>query len=251
MKKKGTIKNSLDSPNHLHTKFTDIEYNTGMKILLVEDEETIREVERAYLERAGHTVIEASDGEMALWKFKRAKMDLVVLDLNIPKKDGLEVCKELRELSNVPIIMVTARVEEIDEITGLEYGADDYLKKPFSPNILVARVESLLRRVGKQVLVVGDITIDPEKMEVTKKKKGLTLTTTQFNILYTLASEPGKVFTRDELIKHGYDDIIPRDVYDRTIDAHIKGIRKQIEADSNKPKYIQTVIGKGYKFNDQ
>lgn len=221
-----------------------------MKILIVEDEETIREVEKAYLERAGHTVIEASDGEMALWKFKRDRIDLVVLDLNIPKKDGLEVCKDLRKLSSVPIIMVTARVEEIDEITGLEYGADDYLKKPFSPNILVARVESLLRRVGKEIIEIGNLVIDPEKMEVAKKKEKLTLTTTQFNILYTLASEPGKVFTRDELIRHGYDDIIPRDVYDRTIDAHIKGIRKQVEDDSKKPQYIQTVIGKGYKFNE-
>lgn len=222
-----------------------------MKILIVEDEESIREVEKAYLARAGYSVDEASDGEIAIEKFKNEKYDLVVLDLNLPKKDGIEVCKEIRKSSNIPILMVTARVEEIDEIIGLEIGADDYLKKPFSPNILVARVQALLRRMETKVIEIENLIIDPEKMLVEVNGKKAECTTTQFNILYLLAATPGKVFTREQIIERSNDETIPKDVLDRTIDAHIKSIRKLIEEDTKNPKYILTVIGKGYKFNDE
>lgn len=222
-----------------------------MKILLVEDEASIREVEKAYLKRAEFEVVEASDGEKALELFINQKFDLVVLDLNLPKSDGITICKEIRKRSNVPIIMVTARVEEIDEIIGLEIGADDYIKKPFSPNVLVARVQNLLRREESKIIKIKDLEIDPERMKVKKGDIEITLTTTQFNILYALAHTPGKVFTRDEIMDKSYEDFLARDILDRTIDAHIKALRKAIELEPKNPKYIQTVIGKGYKFNDQ
>jgi two-component system alkaline phosphatase synthesis response regulator PhoP len=148
--------------------------------------------------------------------------------------------------------MVTARVEEIDEIIGLEVGADDYIKKPFSPAVFVARVKTLLKRFSDEdpKIEIGDLEIDPEKMTVAKAGKKLKLTTTQFNILYTLASKPGKVFTRDEILDRAYDSSLPPDVLDRTVDAHIKAIRKLIEKDTKSPEFLLTVIGKGYKFND-
>lgn len=222
-----------------------------MKILIVEDEDSIREVEKAYLQRSGYSVVEAEDGDVALTKFSLEKFDLVVLDLNLPHKDGIEVCKEIRKISKVPVLMVTARVEEIDEIIGLEIGADDYLKKPFSPNILVARVQALLRRTGDQLIEIEKIKINPEKMNIEVNGIKIDLTTTQFNILHLLASSPGKVFTRDQIIERSNGETIPKDVLDRTVDAHIKSIRKLIEQDTKKPKYIQTVIGRGYKFNDE
>jgi DNA-binding response OmpR family regulator len=221
-----------------------------MQILIVEDESTIREVEKAYLERAGYSVLEAEDGEKALDLFSHNKVDLVLLDLNLPKVDGINVCKQIRALSGVPIMMVTARVEEMDELIGLEIGADDYIKKPFSPSVLVARVQALLRRIGEAALKIGDLEIDPEKMTVTRSGKLINLTTTQFNILYTLARTPGKVFTRDQIMEHAYNDPVERDVLDRTIDVHIKSIRKLLETDPKNPKYILTMIGKGYKFNE-
>lgn len=222
-----------------------------MKILIVEDESPIREVEAAYLKQSGYTTIEAENGIQALELFEKESPELVLLDLNIPEIDGVSVCKKIREKSNIPIIMVTARVEEIDELIGLESGADDYIKKPFSPTILVARVKSLLRRIGDKRLEFDSIIIDPEKMEVKKAGKVINLTTTQFNILYTLARTPGKVFTRDEILDRAYNDSITPDVLDRTVDAHIKSIRKAIEDDTKMPKYVLTVIGKGYKFNEQ
>ncbi len=221
-----------------------------MKVLIIEDEDTIREVEKAYLTRAGFSVVEAIDGDDALQKFRSEKLDLVLLDLNLPKKDGIQVCKEIREKSNLPIIMVTARVEEIDEIVGLEIGADDYIKKPFSPSVLVARVQTLLRRMGSEIIEIENIVINPEKMIVTKNGKEIKLTTTQFNILYTLAKRPGKVFTRNEILDKAYDETLPNDVLDRTVDAHIKSIRKVLEKNPKKPELVLTVIGKGYKFKD-
>lgn len=219
-----------------------------MKILIVEDEESIREIEKAYLKRAGYTVLEAEDGEKALSIFKQEKVDLVILDLNLPKLDGIEVCKRIRVTSQVPVIMVTARVEEMDELIGLEIGADDYLKKPFSPSILLARVSSLLRRTAGNVIEIDDMRIDPQKMEVTMKDTVLKLTTTQFNILHLLASNPGRVFERDEILDKAYSDKLSSDILDRTIDAHIKSIRKLVEEDPTNPQRIVTIIGKGYKY---
>src|SRR3990167_85445 len=223
-----------------------------MKILIIEDEDAIREVEKIYLLRAGYECVTAIDGKSALDKFYKQKFDLVILDINLPVIDGIEVCKRIRSNSSkVPIIMVTARVEEMDEIIGLEIGADDYIKKPFSPNILVARVNAHLRNAKKVFLKFNGFVIDPEKMLVKKNKKDIELTTTQFNIFYTLTSNPGKVFTRDEILNQAYDEAIPPDILDRTVDAHIKSIRRAIENDSANPVYILTVIGKGYKFNDR
>lgn len=221
-----------------------------MRILVVEDEDTIREVEKAYLTRAGYAVDEASDGGSAIDYFNKHKYSLVVLDLNLPVQNGIEVCKSIRAKSNIPIVMVTARVEEIDEIVGLEIGADDYIKKPFSPAILVARVQALLRRSEGEIIEYKDLVIDPEKFIVTKSGNPVSLTTTQFNILYLLARSKGKVFTRDEILDKAYDETLPKDVLDRTVDAHIKSIRKAIENDSKNPEYVVTVIGKGYKLND-
>jgi two-component system, OmpR family, response regulator BaeR len=222
-----------------------------MKILLIEDEDSIREVEKAYLKRAGFVVTECEDGEKGMEAFRKEKFDLVLLDLNLPGKDGVEICKEIRSFSQVPIIMATARVEEIDELLGLEVGADDYIKKPFSPNILVARVNSLLRRIGGEVIEIDSLRIDPEKMQATIDGIDIGLTTTQFNILFTMAKNPGKVFTREEILDRAYDDILPNYVLDRTVDAHIKSIRKALGDDPKESKYIITVIGKGYKFSDR
>lgn len=218
-----------------------------MKILIVEDEQTIREVEQAYLERAGFIVIEASDGKQGLELAKQEEPDLIILDLNLPSISGLEICKQIRRFSQVPIMMVTARVEELDELIGLETGADDYIRKPFSPGILVARVQSLLRRLGGDVLQIGKLEIDPQKMQVKESGEEIVLTTTQFNILYTLAKSPGRVFTRDQIMNEAYADKILHDILDRTVDAHIKSIRKSL----GETEYIVTMIGKGYKFNDK
>lgn len=220
-------------------------------ILIVEDENAIREVIAAYLARAGHKVVEAADGKQALELFGNQKIDLVVLDLNLPEMNGIEVCKAIRQKSQVPIIMVTARIEEMDELIGLEIGADDYIKKPFSPNILVARVETLLRRLGDSALHINGLEIDPTKMTVFKNGKELKLTTTQFNILYLLARNQGRVYTREEILERSTPDFLEKDVLWRTVDAHIKSIRKTIEETPEKPQLIVTVIGKGYKFNGQ
>lgn len=220
-----------------------------MKILLVEDEDLIREFEVAYLKKAGYEVIEAKDGKEALDLWYKDKYDLVVLDLNLPYIDGITVCKKIRAKSQLPIIMVTARAEEIDELLGLEIGADDYIKKPFSPAVLTARVKVLLRRNEAHTITIEDLIINPETMMVTLKDKEVRLTVTQFNILYTLAKSPGVVFTRNQILDKAYtNDSLPPDILDRTIDAHIKSIRKALEKDHADPKYIVTVIGRGYKF---
>jgi DNA-binding response OmpR family regulator len=220
-----------------------------MDILLVEDEAAIREAEAAYLRRAGYAVVEVADGRDALAAFARAAPDLVVLDLNLPGVDGLEVCRRMRRASAVPIIVVTARTREIDELAGLETGADDYLRKPFNPQILVARVGALLRRVGELRVRVGPFSLDPDRMAVCKGGVPIALTTTQFNILYRLAARPGVVLSRDQLIEAAHDDSTGRKaIFDRTIDAHIRAIRTRIEDEPGRPRHLQTVIGRGYRF---
>lgn len=217
-----------------------------MKILIIEDEESIREVIKKYLELAGFVVEEAASGEVAIVKFNDL-IDLVILDLNLPNRDGIEICQNIRNKSKVPIIMVTARTEEIDELKGLAVGADDYIKKPFSPKVLVARVQSLLRRnQAKKENKKGGLVIDKDKMTVKINGKKVALTTTQFKILTALTDQPGKVFTREELL--GEEKRI-KQAMERTIDAHIKAIRKLIGDNPQNPKYIKTVIGTGYKFN--
>ncbi|MEP7104106.1 MAG: response regulator transcription factor [Candidatus Dojkabacteria bacterium] len=225
-----------------------------MKVLIVEDENSIREVEAAYLSHSGFEVVEAVDGKEALNTFAHHKFDLVILDINLPEINGITVCKKIRETSNIPIIMVTARAEDIDELVGFECGADDYIKKPFTPSILVARVTAVLKRISGAKLENEYLAIDPEKMNIKVKQgdesKVVEVTTTEFNILYTLMKNPGKVFTRYEIIDRAYDNSLDADILERTVDVHIKNLRKKLNILKNLPEFVITVIGKGYKFND-
>ncbi len=224
------------------------------KILVVEDEKNILEVIEAYLLKEGFHVITAEDGEMALELFKTEKIHLIVLDLMLPKISGEEVCTTIRATSDIPIIMLTAKVDEDDKIEGLTIGADDYITKPFSPRELVSRVKALLRRsyrdsnplAEKLVFNDGDLEVDIDKMIVRKKRENIYLTSNEFKILSSLLTRPGQVFSREQLIElaFGYD----YDGFDRTIDTHIKNIRQKIEDNPKSPNYIITVYGVGYKF---
>ena len=223
-----------------------------MHILVVDDDPDILSVVRRGLAYEGYSVDTAADGTEALTKAREREPDLVILDLNIPFKNGIEVCKTIRKKSGTPIIMVTAKTKEIDELLGLEVGADDYIKKPFSPKVLVARAKALLKRPeyesGDSVIRVGDLEIDLEKQQIKKAGVEINLTTIQFNILTSLIKTRGKVCSRNELLEGSYDTYDFPDIFDRTIDSHIKNLRKQIEDDTRNPKYILTVRGKGYKF---
>jgi two-component system alkaline phosphatase synthesis response regulator PhoP len=220
-----------------------------MKILVIEDEASIREFEVTYLRDAGYEIVEAADGQAAVDLFESHKPDLAIVDINLPKMNGLDVCKVIRATSTMPILIVTARDSDEDEVTGLAVGADDYIKKPFNPNVLVARVQALLRRhdKAKQLRFKG-LIIDPETMSVRLEGRSITLTTTRFNLLLALASRPHAVFSRAQLVDQIYSDPASHFVYDRTIDAHIKALRQSIEADPKDPRFIETVFGSGYRF---
>jgi len=222
-----------------------------MEILVAEDEVSIREVEIAYLRQATYRIIEADNGQAAIDAFRQGGVDLAIIDINMPLLDGLEVCHWIREVSTIPIIIVTAKDGDTEELRGLQAGADDYIKKPFNPNVLVARVQVLLRRYGHRRLIYDGLIIDPLQMSVMKRGTPIALTTTQFNVLHALASQPDTVLTRDQLIAQVYTDPAGHDIYDRTIDAHIKSVRKLIEDDPARPQYIQTVIGRGYRFGSK
>ncbi|MEE8121518.1 MAG: response regulator transcription factor [Anaerolineales bacterium] len=224
------------------------------KILVVDDEPKIIQLTQDYLENAGFSVISAGDGEDALVVIQAEKPDLVVLDLGLPGMDGLDVCRSIRKTSNLPIIMLTARDEETDKLVGLELGADDYITKPFSPKELVARVRSVLRRSElaqeeREVIRVGDVTLDLPRMRVTVGGDEIDLTATEFQLLQALASQPGRIFTRSQLLNavHG----VAIESYERAIDAHIKNIRRKLEPVPREPRYIQTVYGVGYRFSDE
>jgi two-component system alkaline phosphatase synthesis response regulator PhoP len=221
------------------------------KILVVDDEPQIVKVLQLYLDRAGFQVITAEDGQQALSVFDKQRPDFVILDLNLPGMDGLDVCRTIRKSSNVPILMLTARVEEADRLVGLELGADDYVVKPFSPREVVARVRTIFRRTEAQpeehpVLRIADLEIDAEKHTVKEAERLVDLTPTEFNLLITMAKNPGRVFSRLQLLEQSQGDAY--EGYERTIDAHIKNLRMKLEPDSRKPKYIQTVFGIGYKL---
>ena len=222
------------------------------KILLVDDEPKVCELIKAYLIKDGYDVIVASDGKAAIEQAQRHKSDLILLDLNLPELDGLEVCRTIRKQSNVPIIMLTARDEETDKIVGLELGADDYVTKPFSPRELAARVGAVLRRYREglkrsEQVVAGNLILDPEKYEATYLGQPLSLTTAEFKLLSVLARNPGRVYTRLQLMDSAFGESY--EGYERTIDAHIKNIRQKISKiapESSNPLF--TVRGVGYKL---
>lgn len=225
-------------------------------ILVVDDEPKIVKLVRDYLERAGFAVRVASDGKSALLLARTEKPDLIVLDLGLPKMDGLDVTRELRKLSTVPIIMLTARSEESDKLIGLELGADDYITKPFSPKELVARVRVVFRRMetytanNSEIIRAADLTLDVSRMRVMAQDREIEeLTPTEFTLLAEMTRSPGRVFTRAQLLNalHG----IAFESYERAIDAHIKNIRHKIEPNPPEPRYILTVYGIGYKFTDR
>lgn len=224
-------------------------YTRHMKILIVEDEAPIREFEVTYLRDAGYETIEAADGQTAVELFEERKPDLAIIDINLPKVGGLDVCKVVRATSTMPILIVTARSSDEDEVKGLSMGADDYIKKPFNPNVLVARVTALLRRYDKtRQLPFKGLVIDPETMTAMRDGESITLTTTRFNLLLALASHPRAVLSRAQLVDQIYSDPSSHSVYDRTIDAHIKALRQSVERDPKNPQFIETVVGSGYRF---
>jgi DNA-binding response OmpR family regulator len=223
-------------------------------ILIVDDEPKIVKLVRDYLERGGFRVTTAANGPTALAIARADKPDLIVLDLNLPGMDGLDVCRQLRRESDVPIIMLTARVEETDRLIGLELGADDYIVKPFSPRELVARVRAVLRRVQGGVhqpgfVRVGPLQIDLAGHRATIDDEPLHLTRIEFNLLAFLAQHPGQAFSRQRLLEHLHGHT--HDGFDRSIDAHVKNLRRKIEPDLTDPTYILTVYGVGYRFNDE
>ena len=226
------------------------------RILLVDDEQPIQTLLSFPLQRDGYEVVQASDGREALARFAEQTFDLVVLDVMMPRMDGLEVCRRLRARSSVPIIMLTAKSEEIDKVLGLELGADDYITKPFSMREFRSRVKAALRRAGmarpeegeEQPIEVRSLRIDPAKRAVTLDGHPVTTTYVEFEILAALAANPGRVYTRDMLLSRVWGDSAYRDP--RTIDVHIRHLREKIEADPKEPEYIFTVRGVGYRFRD-
>lgn len=221
------------------------------RILIAEDDERQARVLQAYLEREGHVVVHAPDGRACLDEARRLEPDLVVLDVMMPKVDGLDVCRVLRADSDVPIIMVTARSTEDDLLLGLDLGADDYVTKPYSPRELLARVRTQLRRAGvrpsaEQVVTIGDLTIDPVRHEVRRAGTVVDLTPREFGLLAAMAVEPGRAFTRRQLL----DEAVGFDHYalERTVDMHLLNLRKKIEDDPSSPRFVLTVKGRGYKL---
>ena len=227
------------------------------RILLVDDEQPIQTLLSFPLQRDGYEVVQASDGREALARFSEQTFDLVVLDVMMPRMDGLEVCRRLRARSSVPIIMLTAKSEEIDKVLGLELGADDYITKPFSMREFRSRVKAALRRAGmaqadedaERAVEVMGLRIDPAKRTVTLNGESIATTFVEFEILNALARSPGRVFTRDMLLARVWGDSAYRDP--RTIDVHIRHLREKIERDAKEPDFIFTVRGVGYRFRDE
>ncbi len=221
------------------------------KILVVDDEQKIVAVVRGYLEQAGLNVVTANDGAQALIVFRHEKPDLVLLDLNLPGLDGLDVARTLRKESSIPIIMLTARVEETDRLIGLELGADDYIVKPFSPREVVARVRAVLRRTSgetrpAEIYRAGELVLDVDKHTLTLGGRPVELTPTEFDLLAVLMQNPGRAFTRLQLLDRVQGQAY--EGYERTLDAHVKNLRQKIGDDPKAPHYILTVFGVGYKF---
>jgi DNA-binding response OmpR family regulator len=226
----------------------------GELILVVDDEPNIVELARLYLEKEGFRVKDASSGEEALRCFEELHPALIVLDIMIPAPDGWEVCRLIRSRSQLPIIMLTAREDEVDKVVGLELGADDYLTKPFSPRELVARVKAVLRRSRPasemgEVLHLDDLVIDTSRRRVTQAERDVELTPREFDLLYTLALNRGIVMSREKLLERvwGYDYYGDT----RTVDVHIRHMREKLGDDSSNPRYVETVWGVGYRFREE
>ncbi len=227
------------------------------KILVVDDERKMVKLIRTYLEAGGYQVVAAYDGQEALTVFRHEQPDLIILDLMLPQIDGFDVARSIRRSFDTPIIMLTARAEEVDRLIGLELGADDYVVKPFSPRELVARVRAVLRRAAKHtldvtspaarpVITAGDLTLDAGRREVRLAGQQIELTTAQFDLLSVLAEHPGRVFSRTQLLDAVQGDAF--EGYERTIDVHIKNLRRALGDNPRDPRYILTVRGVGYKF---
>jgi len=219
-------------------------------ILIIEDEQELIQVLGSYLEKEDYRVLSASRGDEGYRLWKDTGPDLVLLDLNLPGMNGLEIARRIREVDQTPLIMMTARVEEADQIIGLEIGADDYITKPFSPRVVVAKVRSLIRRTqtqreAEQEISFGELKIDKNAHTVMKSDRPIDLTPTEFDLLQTLASQPGRAFSREQLLEATQG--VAYEGYERTIDTHIKNLRAKIEPDPQNPTYIETVFGVGYR----
>jgi two-component system, OmpR family, alkaline phosphatase synthesis response regulator PhoP len=224
-------------------------------VLVAEDDRKQAELLRRYLERDGHTARVVHDGRTALDEVRRQPPDLLLLDVLMPRVDGLDVCRVLRRESDLPVLMLTARSGEDDLLLGLDLGADDYVTKPYSPRELMARVRTLLRRAARtsaeprgHVLRIGELTVDPRRHEVHRGGVPVPCTPGEFALLTVLASEPDRVFTRSQLLEHTRGD--DRYITERTVDVHVMNLRRKLEADPRRPAYLLTVFGVGYKLTD-
>lgn len=224
--------------------------NASADILVVEDEPKIAELLADYLRAAGHAPRIVGHGNEVIPAVRARMPDVILLDLMLPGRDGIDICRELRSFSNVPVIMITARVEEVDRLLGLELGADDYICKPFSPREVVARVKALLRRLQAGAAPAGapGLVIDPDRFEATLDGERLDLTAVEFRLLQTLAATPGRVYSRDQLMERIYSD--HRVVGDRTVDSHVKNLRRKLAAVRPGAELIQSVYGVGYRFEE-
>jgi DNA-binding response OmpR family regulator len=226
------------------------------RILLVDDEQAVQTLLSYPLRKEGYDVVAATDGQQALDRFAEQRFDLVVLDIMLPKLDGIEVCRRMRIRSQVPIIMLTAKGDEIDKVVGLEMGADDYITKPFSVREFRSRVKAALRRrnmagpgaIGEEPIRAGELEIDPERRTCRVRGEQVELTYVEFEILSALAGSPGRVFSREMLLEHVWGDSHYRDP--RTVDVHIRHLREKLEKDAKHPEYLFTVRGVGYRFRD-
>ena len=221
------------------------------KILIIEDEKNISEIVAKYLEKEGYTTLIANDGIEGLALFRDSHPDLVISDVMMPTIDGFEVLREIRLISDVPVIMLTAKQEEVDRLKGFENGADDYVTKPFSPKELVRRVMVMLKRTyktieNKQVLIEGELKLDLNKQKLYKNEDEIDITSKEFQIIYAFFKNPRQILSREQLIELAFSNGF--DGFDRTIDAHIKKIRHKIEEDTKNPKYLKTKYGAGYIF---